>query len=185
MIDDPEASLPPSLLSVCKDKGDGSPPVREVVVQAGSSGIVDSYDVSSQCSEDSVCIIPFGTTFQVDTSVNLAALVVKGTVEWTDDTQVDNSAFLCAGYVAVEGELGKFEMQLEYKDAFVYIKDNGAVHSHLRSRAFGSTAMNSGDYPTIDIKGRDLARTWSLLAKPLRQGENRIDLMHNTNLMGW
>ncbi|KAK1742392.1 hypothetical protein QTG54_006957 [Skeletonema marinoi] len=76
-------------------------------------------------------------------------------------------------------------MDLQSKDAFVYIKDNGAVHSMLRSRGFGSAALNAGDYPTIDINGRDLARTWSLLSKPLHPGMDKIELMHNANLMDW
>ena len=183
VIDDPDANLPPELLSVCKDKGI-DPPAREVVVQADSSGHINSSTVSTQCGGDSVCIIPFGTTLQVDTSLSLAALIVKGVVEWTDDTQVNPSAFMCAGYIAVEG-LGKWEMDLQSKDSFVYIKDNGAVHPILRSRSFGSAAMNIGDYPTIDISGRELARTWSLLSKPLHQGDGTIQLMHNPNFMGW
>jgi len=175
--------LPPDLLSVCKDKGN-NPPSREVVVQADSGGLINSEAVSTQCSTDSVCVIPLGTTLEVDTSLNLAALVVKGVVEWNDETQVSQSAFICAGYIAVEGH-GKWEMDLQSKDAFVYIKDNGAVHTKLRSRGFGSVAMNNGDYPTIDINGRDLARTWSLLSKPLLPGDDKIELMHNANLMDW
>ena len=91
---------------------------------------------------------------------------------------------MCAGYIAVEG-IGKFEMDVQSKDAFVYVQDNGAVHHKLRSRGFGSVAMNPGDYPIIDINGRDLARTWSLLSKPLHPGDDKIQLMHNANLMGW
>ncbi len=177
--------MPPDLLSVCRDKGD-TPPGREVVVQAdsSSSGIINSSAASTQCANDSVCVIPFGTTLQVDASLSLAALVVKGVVEWTDDTQVNPSAFMCAGYIAVEG-IGKFEMDVQSKDAFIYIKDNGAVHSKLRSRGFGSVAMNTGDYPIIDINGRDLARTWSILSKPLHPGDDKVQLMHNPTFMGW
>lgn len=183
VIDDPDANLPPDLLSACKDKG-YNPPTREVVVQADSSGVINSSTVSTQCGGDSVCVVPFGTTFQVDTSLSLAALIVKGVVEWTDDTQVNPSAFMCAGYITVEG-FGMWEMEVVSKDAFVYIKDNGAVHSKLRSRSFGSVALNTGDYPTIEITGRELARTWSLLSKPLHQGDDKVQLMHNPNFMGW
>ena len=184
VIDDPDANLPPDLLSVCKDK-DINPPAREVVVQTNATnGLINSSTLSTHCGGDSVCVIPFGTTLQVDTSLSLAALIVKGVVEWTDDTQVNPSAFMCAGYIAVEG-FGKWEMDVQTKDSFVYIKDNGAVHPMLRSRSFGSTAMNIGDYPTININGRELARTWSLLSKPLLQGDDKVQLMHNPNLMGW
>ena len=184
VIDDPVANLPPDLLSVCKDKGI-NPPAREVVVQTNATnGLINSSTVSTQCGGDSVCVIPFGTTLQVDADLSLAALIVKGVVEWTDVTQVNPSAFMCAGYIALEG-FGKWEMDVQTKDSFVYIKDNGAVHSKLRSRGFGSIALNTGDYPTIDINGRELARTWSLLSKPLQQGDDTVQLMHNPNFMGW
>ena len=140
--------------------------------------------VSGQCGDNSTCIIPIGMTLQVDTSLNLGALIVRGTVDWNDDTQVNPSAFLCAGYVVVEGH-GKWDMDLQAKDAYIYIKDNGAVHNHLRSRAFGSYAATASDYPIIDVNGRELARTWSLLSYPIQSGDNRIALMHNANFMGW
>ena len=41
------------------------------------------------------------------------------------------------------------------------------------------------DYPIIDIKGRELKRTWSVLANPIKIGDDSIKLMHNPNLMGW
>ena len=171
----------PLELNVCKNNQ--SPPTREVTIQA-SSGVVDSSTVSGQCGDDSICIIPIGTTLQVDTSLNLGALIVMGAVEWNDDTQVHPSAFVCAGYVAVEGH-GKWDMDLQAKDAYIYIKDNGAVHHHLRSRAFGSYAATDSDYPMIDINGRELVRTWSLLSNPIQSGDDKITLMHNAHLMGW
>jgi hypothetical protein len=114
----------------------------------------------------------------------LGALIVKGVVEWNNDTQDDPSAFLCAGYVAVEGH-GKWDMDLQDKDAFIYIKDNGAIHSSLRSRAFGSHASADSDYPIIDINGRELVRTWSLLSEPIQTGDDKVELMHNAHLMKW
>ena len=93
-------------------------------------------------------------------------------------------AFVCAGYVAIEGQ-GKWQMDIQSKNAFIYIKDNGAVHESLRERAFGSVAIDDVDYPIIDINGRNLKRTWSLLSDPLQQGDDRIKLMHNPKLMGW
>ncbi len=69
--------------------------------------------------------------------------------------------------------------------AYVYIKDNGAVHGVLRSRAFGTAATNPGDYPVIDIRGREMSRTWSLLSRPIVVGDGKMTLMHHANLMGW
>mmetsp|Transcript_15892 Transcript_15892/g.33623 ORF Transcript_15892/g.33623 Transcript_15892/m.33623 type:complete len:226 (+) Transcript_15892:504-1181(+) len=168
-------------MDVCKSNH--NPPTREVTLQV-SNGIADSATVAGQCGNDSTCIIPLGTTLQVDTSLNLGALIVRGTVQWNDDTQVNPSAFICAGYVAVEGQ-GKWDMDLQVKDAYIYIKDNGAVHHHLRARAFGSYASTATDYPTIDINGRELVRTWSLLSHPIRSGDNKMSLMHDAHLMGW
>ena len=174
--------LPPDLLTTCKN--DDIAPSRNVTVQPGVDGYITSSQVSEQCENDSICIIPFGTTFQLDESINLAALTVMGNVEWNDNTQVDSHAFLCAGYVSIEGH-GKWEMNLHHKDGFIYLKDNGATHHHLRTRAFGSHAVSSSDYPIIDITGRELVRTWSLLSDPLKKGDDSIRLMHNPNLMGW
>lgn len=181
VIDDAD-KVPPSLISECKNNVNSLN--RDVIVEHGGDGYVNSSQVFQQCGSDSVCTISFGTTFRVDESINLGALIVQGSVEWTDETQLDPNVFLCAGYVAVEGH-GKWEMDLQDKDAFIYIKNNGATHGHLRTRAFGSFAMASSDYPVIDINGRELVRTWSLLAVPLKQGQVTIQLMHNPHLMGW
>jgi hypothetical protein len=111
-------------------------------------------------------------------------LVVRGVVEWNDITQINSRAFVCAGYVAVEGH-GKWDMDLQSKSAFIYIKDNGAVHNNLRSRAFGSYAATDSDYPIIDINGREMVRTWSLLSDPIGISDSKMTLMHDANLMGW
>ena len=138
VVKDSPDSLPTDLLSVCSNIGTIASS-GEVIVQADATGVVDSATLSAQCGNNSVCIIPFGTTFQVDDNINLGALIVRGTVEWNDVTTqsyMENDMYLCAGYVAVEGN-GKWEMDLQSKGAFIYIKDNGFEHGHLRSRAFG------------------------------------------------
>jgi hypothetical protein len=172
----------PFELNVCTNMS-SPPPSREVTVQS-SNGLINSSEVFEQCGVDSVCTIPLGTTFEVDGSLNLGALVIQGVVEWTDNTQGSPSAFLCSGYVAVEG-LGEWNMNLQDKNAFIYLKDNGAVHHHLRSRAFGSFASTDSDYPVLDITGREMIRTWSLISQPVRIGDDTLKLMHNARLMGW
>jgi len=182
MIEDGKERLPDALVDTCSNSV--AVALSQVTVRASTNGFVDSNLVSEQCGDHSICTIPFGTTFQVNSSINLGALIVRGVVEWNDSTQVDERAFLCAGFVAIEGH-GKWEMDLQNKDAFIYIKDNGATHDHLRSRAFGSVAMMDSDYPVIDINGHELKRTWSLLSEPLRHGDETVKLMHDPNLMGW
>ena len=135
VVKDSPGTLPPNLLSTCGNIG-AVTSTGNVTVQADATGIVSSSIVSAQCGNDSVCIIPFGTTLQVDTSLNLGALIVRGIVEWNDSTQSSDSIFLCAGYAVVEG-LGKWDMDLQNNDAVIYVKDNLFEHHHLRSRAFG------------------------------------------------
>lgn len=135
VVKDSPGSLPPDLLAVCGGKGNGANS-GEVVVQADASGVVGSAQVSAQCDSDSSCVIPLGTTFRVDGDVELGALIVRGAVEWNDATLASGGAFLCAGFVAVEGQ-GRWEMDVQAGEAFIYIKDNGYEHPNLRSRAFG------------------------------------------------
>jgi hypothetical protein len=205
----------PSEMDACKDgssRGIGTPPTRNVTVVPSptSGGVVTPSEVASQCGHDSVCVVPFGITLRmivvgggggggvgggvgvVSAGLNLGALIVRGVVEWYDDAPPESSAqsssFLCAGYVAVEGQ-GRFAMDVSRSGgngkAYVYIKDNGAVHGVLRSRAFGTAATNPGDYPVIDIRGREMSRTWSLLSRPIVVGDGKMTLMHDANLMGW
>ena len=167
----------PLEMNVCKNNN--VQPTRNVALVAspGSSGIVMASEVSAQCGGDSVCIVPSGiTVWMVGViGLNVGALIVRGVVEWNDNESAPGgrgaaALFLCAGYVAVEGR-GRFTMDVRSKSAYVYIKDNGAVHAHLRSRAFGGVAMSTADYPVVEISGRELARTWSLLSKPLVVGD--------------
>ena len=176
-----DGDLPPELACPRRPRG---PPSREVTVRAPPTGVVDVAGVAAQCGNDAVCVLPLGTTLRVDGSLDVGALVVRGAVEWTDGTQAPPRAVVCAGYVAVEGH-GRWDMDLQEKEAAIYIKDNGAVHEGLRSRAFGSHAASDGDYPTILVNGRELVRTWTLLSSPLQSGDGRMTLMHDARLMGW
>lgn len=162
-----------------------SPKVEITVDGRENDGVVDSAMLSGQCGQNFVCIIPSGTTFRMNDNINLGALIVRGNVEWNDTTQKAPSAFLCAGYVAVESQ-GSWNMNLQDKNGWIYIKENGAIHTNLRERAFGGSAgINTTDNPIINIRGRELTRTWSLLSEPLNVGDDRMKLLHNPSLMGW
>lgn len=115
--DSPEL-LPSGLLSTCASNINNNipPSSTQVSVQpsdTNNGNIVTSSEVASQCGDNTVCIIPFGTTWSVDSSINLGALIVRGSVEWYDSTQVLDNAYLCAGYVAVEGN-GSWDMKVSY-----------------------------------------------------------------------
>lgn len=64
-------------------------------------------------------------------------------------------------------------MTLAAKQGYIYIKNNGLKHSTVHTRALG--AYNAGK---IHITGRNLARTWSLLADRATYGMNTIHLLH-------
>lgn len=65
-------------------------------------------------------------------------------------------------------------MNVERKNAFIYIKNNGIKDAAMGVRAFGS--YSSGK---INVKGRKLARTWSLLSERATFGMTSISLLHN------
>lgn len=185
-IDDPNSNLPSDLLAQCKK---GLAPFvsqssfQQVTVIGGESGTIKASDVKYICDEGSICTIPNGVTLLMDDNLDVGALIVRGAVEWNDDLSLPNS-FLCAGYIAVE-EQGSWHMKLESNSAWIYLKDNGASHTMLRSRSFGGAAMSDGDNPLVSIEGRQLERSWSLLSKPLVTGDDKMVLMHNPALMGW
>jgi len=180
--------VPENLVDQCK--GDGEIPTVEVH-PTGIGGTIFSSSVANQCNSNSICIIDSELVVKMDQSLNVGALIIRGSLEWnkasTNTNGTAQTLYLCAGYVAVEGN-GSFLMDIQQirQSAWIYIKDNGAQHPDLRVRGFGGVAReNSDDNPTIDIQGRKLIRTWSLLSSPLLQGENTMKLMHNPTLMGW
>jgi len=179
---------PPTLLNDCKSKGYTNP-TREVTVVkiVNELDAVSAFAVQSQCGADSICIIPEGIRLVMNGNLNVGALIVRGTLEWTPSTQSSEDQYLCGGYVVVENN-GSFQMELNIsnRQGWIYIKNNGAVHPKLRSRSFGTyKTRGSNENPTMDIKGRELIRTWSLLSNTLQQGSSTMKLLHNPTIMGW
>jgi len=157
---------------------------------------VSASSAQEQCDSNpnAICTVPHGIRLIMSSSLNVPALIVRGEVYWRDVDQLDDEQYLCAGYVAVEGN-GKFIMNVGSSDsssnkkAWIYIKDNGAVHPQGRSRFFGgvgaSTSSINNFGPTIDITGRKMSRTWSLLAEPFKNNEISLKLLHSPIRMGW
>ena len=190
-------TAPPSLLAACADKPRLTNPetVPEVIVIADNTDDTDNFiisaaSLSSQCGESSICIVPENIKLIMNGNINVAALVLRGsTLLWDSTTQTTNEQYLCAGYVVVEGNKGTFHLHLNNqlgrnKRAWIYIKDNDASHPYLRTRAFGAYG-GGGTTPTIDIAGRPLKRTWSLLAETLSPWDESLRTMHDPYLMGW
>lgn len=165
-----------NLLRNCKG---GPLPTREISIQAPAS----IYASQLACGSNDICIIEAGVSLIMDTSLMVGAMILKGNLEWTDTTQTTESQYLCGGYIVVEGQ-GNFKLQVGSKRAWLYIRNNGAIHPGLRSRALGSDARDGGD-PYLEIQGRPLSRTWSLLSEPLEKGSSVLKLLHGAQSMGW
>ena len=90
------APLPRDLTSTCKNQ-----------YQAGVSTVKSitnsmfSSNLQVFCGTDSICTIPAGFTVTMNSNLNLAALVISGSLVWNDMSQSSNDQWLCAGYIAV------------------------------------------------------------------------------------
>jgi hypothetical protein len=167
----------PEGLSSCKNKGQNFQIGASINIEDNDTGLVYASQLKSICQEDKLCIIPENVTLIMNDSLNVGALSVQGSVKWSDEMSLENS-YLCAGYVAIKGS---WDMRLESKSAWIYIKDNGASHPMLRTRSFGTMGENA----ILRIEGRKLQRTWSLLSNSLERGDQKMELLHNPALMGW
>jgi len=163
------APLPADVASRCKNKGKRNS-FREVTV----SGAASSSEIAAQCGADALCVVE--GTVAVDGGWDVGALIVKG------ELVVADGAWLCAGYVVAEGA-GVIRVE---DAATIFIKNNGAVHPILRARAFGSVATRgASEKPLVDVRGRPLDRTWSLLAAPAYAGATSLELLHDVQAAGW
>ena len=98
------APLPNDLKSACKNKNLITGATIKTITSSMTATQLQTY-----CGLDSICTIPAGFTVTMNSNLNLAALVVKGTLLWTDVTQFSNDQWLCAGYIAVRNSnQGKF-----------------------------------------------------------------------------
>lgn len=185
-----DMQAPPELQAECANIPKQDFPPGMVVVSSTRSTI-SSSEVQDQCGTANTCVIE-GLTLQMDSSLKVHSLIVRngGKFLWTDDTHpsTEDHIWLCAGYVAMEvGGAFTLKLQEASKHAWIYITNNGATHPSLRTRSFGAvgTKDDSDDQPMIDIQGRELDRTWSLLETPLVEGSSKLKLLHHPLHMGW
>lgn len=143
------------------------------------------FSASSGCAAGSDCIVPAGEHWLLDTDLSVRTLTVFGELSW--DTRLDNLR-LSAGFVLVGGagvfRIGSSEAPMLLR-ATIFIESNGATHPALGERFFGAHATESGLVPLIEIHGRPLGRTWSLLAADAAPGANVLQLQHAPKTMGW
>lgn len=172
-VSEPDAA---ALLSQCIDR---PAPGSTSTLTLTSSSLSSSLSVTPS----TLLVVPPGLTLTMDSSLNVAALEIDGALIWTDATSSSTDLFLCAGYVAVSGT---FELSASLSSAFIYIKNNALSHSFLGPRSFGAVQWDFLSAPaSLDISGRALARTWSLLSSPLAASSSTLTLMHDASAMGW
>ena len=75
-------------------------------------------------------------------------------------------------------ELRSIKHEFNWKKGCIYIKNNNLKNENLSYRAL--SAYNKG---RINIIGRSLNRTWSLLAKKIAKPVSSISLMHDPKQM--
>lgn len=182
-VDDEAPGRVPEGLDACRNQGSQTPD-GEVTVTAPTPTVMNSAEVAAECGETNTCVIGENVTVEIDGPLEVYALSVNGgAVVWNDQTQQSADAWLCAGYAVVEDGSWDMNLQDRNKRAWIYIMNNGATHDGLRTRAFG--AYGSSGENRLSVVGRELRRTWSLLAEPLEPGSWSIKLIHDPIQMGW
>ena len=174
--------LPANLIASCKNAGPIATPESVPIVE--TSGSMSAAEVQNLCGTNSICTIPNGAQLTMDGNLNVAALIVKGTLRWTNSSQDSNSKqWLCAGYVVVEDSgLVEVSVKSSSNQAFIYIKNNGMEHPRLGVRAFGADG-SARLLPRVYVQGREFTRTWSLLARSVQASSQNIQLLHDPSQM--
>ena len=90
------APLPRDLAATCKNQNQATvDTVRSITTSMLSS------DLQIFCGTDTICTIPAGFTVTMNSNLNVAALVLSGSLVWNDASQSSSDQWLCAGYIAV------------------------------------------------------------------------------------
>jgi hypothetical protein len=90
------ASLPRDLTATCKNQNQAT----VSTVKSITTSILSS-DLQIFCGTETICTIPAGFTVTMNSNLNVAALVVSGSLVWSDLSQSTREQWLCAGYIAV------------------------------------------------------------------------------------
>jgi hypothetical protein len=166
--------IPIEVTNYCANKGNAII-TQNVTISADTT----AQNIISQCNSNTRCIIKQGVTVSMNANLNVGVLEVYGTLLWTDSTQTQQEQYLCAGYILFN-TYSIFSMSVTQKKAYIYIKNNGVYDDR-----FGQRFLVADKPTSLDINGRFMRRTWSLLAKDFTTGGNSITLMHNANDMSW
>lgn len=178
-----ETPLPSGLSIACRARGRLPGPLQDCRLPAGN---VSAAAAQAACGNATCrCVVGAGTTLVMDGSLVVPAMVVEGALHWSASDEspgVDSAAhgyrWLCAGYV-IATDNGAIRIRAGDGQragagaAIVYIMDNGAQHAVAGKRVIGAvyTTRSRPGMPALEVVGRALARTWSLLAQPLSAGQ--------------
>ncbi|CAF3389457.1 unnamed protein product [Rotaria socialis] len=89
------APLPRELTTTCKNQNkDSVSTVKSITTSMLSS------DLQIFCGTETICTIPAGFTVTMNSNLNVAALVLSGSLVWNDVSQSSSDQWLCAGYIA-------------------------------------------------------------------------------------
>jgi len=129
---------------------------------------------------DGHCQVPAGHTWILNQTLDVQTLTIFGTVKW--DTEKDGLE-LRACYILV-GEGGYFQVGSRTKPmelaATIYIKKGMETHA-----LFGDRFLASEGEARVEIHGRRLQRTWTLLSRTAERGDTQLFLKHDPSAMGW
>ena len=88
---------PTALAAACASQSTtaaaGTLPIKTASADRGSS--VSAVSLTAQCAGNVLCIVPVGITLRMDGNVNVAALIVRGSVDWS-------SSGLCCNNTALQ-----------------------------------------------------------------------------------
>ncbi len=90
------APLPQDLAATCKNQNQATASTVKSITNS-----MFSSDLQAFCGTDSICTIPAGITVTMNSNLNVAALVVSGSLVWNEASQSSSDQWLCAGYIAV------------------------------------------------------------------------------------
>lgn len=90
------APIPQDLIATCKNQ----PQITTTTVKSITASMLSS-DLQVFCGTESICTVPTGLTVTMNSNLNIAALVLNGSLIWNDLSQSLTDQWLCAGYIAV------------------------------------------------------------------------------------
>lgn len=95
------APLPQDLAAAYKNQNQATGATVKSITTSMQSSNLQVF-----CGTDTICTIPVGLTVTMNSTLNLAALVVDGSLVSNDASQPSSDQWLCAGYIAVRYSRG-------------------------------------------------------------------------------